>query len=71
MGALRPFWGCVRAAKVTVLYKIGIISTSFAAIFGSCEVGFRGRRDGHFRARDGHYDSNDHREHFKGRFRAV
>ena len=71
MGASRPFWGCVRAVKVTVFYKIGAFSAFRTAIFGFFEVGFRGRKDGHFRARDGHYDSNDHREHEKGRFRVV
>ncbi len=43
----------------------------FTAIFGFYGDGFQSCQDGHFFARDGHYDSNDHREHFKGRFRAV
>ena len=61
----------MRAAKVTTFYKIAAFSTLFGPIFGPCKSGFQHRRDGHFFARDGHYDSNDHREHFKGRFRAV
>ena len=56
-------WGTARGAKVTTFYKIGIFDVFFAAIFGAGRVDFWSRRDGHFFARDGHYDSNDHREH--------
>ena len=53
----------MRVEKVTDFYKMGAFSTFFAAILVTKEVGFQGHRDGHFFARDGHYDSNDHREH--------
>ena len=60
-----------RAAKVTTFYKIGAFQGFSAAIFGSGEVGFQGRRDGHFFARDGHYVSNDHREQKNDGFRVA
>ena len=41
-----------------------VISAFFALVFGSAEVGFQSRCDGH-------YDANDHREHAKGCFRTV
>ena len=71
LGPSGAFRGTARVVKVTVFYKTGVIGDCFAAISGSSEVGFRSRRDGHFFARDGLYDSNDHREHPKGRFRVV
>ncbi len=61
MGA---FGGTVRGEKVTMFYKVGAFCTFFAAIFGSFEVGLRSRRDGH-------YDSNDHRERKNDGFRVV
>ena len=65
------FWGTARAAKVTTFYKIAAFRTSRAAIFGSFGDGFPRRRDGLFFARDGHYDSNDHREHRNDGFRVA
>ena len=60
-----------RAAKVTTFYKIAVIGTFLAAISSFFGADFRSRRDGHFFARDGLYDSNDHREQKKGRFRVA
>ena len=71
LGPSGPFRGTARAAKVTTFYKIGPFSALFAAISGSGEDGFQGRRDGLFCARDGHYVSNDHREPKNDGFRVV
>ena len=61
----------MRTAKVTAFYKTEAFPAFFAAISASFEDDFQHRRNGHFGARDGHYDSNDHRERKNDGFRAV